>query len=126
MSVKKFSQDHEWIEMDGDIGTVGISGYAQEQLGEIVFVELPEVGANVAAKGQFAVVESVKAASEIYAPAGGEVVEVNGVLEDAPETINSGAETTGWIAKIRVADSGELDALLDDAAYREFVSGLED
>ncbi len=126
MSGKKFSQDHEWIEMDGDIGTVGISDYAQEQLGEIVFVELPEVGATVAAKGQFAVVESVKAASEIYAPAGGEVVEVNGALDDAPETINSGAETTGWIARIRVADPGELDALLDDAAYREFVSGLED
>lgn len=126
MSGKKFSQDHEWIEMDGDIGTVGISEYAQEQLGEIVFVELPEVGAAVEAKGQFAVVESVKAASEIYAPAGGEVVEVNSALDDAPETINSGAETTGWIARVRVADPGELDALLDDAAYREFVSGLED
>ena len=126
MSGKKFTQDHEWIEMDGDVGTVGISDYAQEQLGEVVFVELPEVGASVEAKGQIAVVESVKAASEVYAPAGGEVVEVNGTLEDTPETVNSGAESTGWFAKIRVANAGELDALMDDAAYRGYVATLED
>ena len=126
MSGKKFTPDHEWIELDGDIGTIGISDYAQEQLGEVVFVELPEVGAAVAAKGQIAVVESVKAASEVYAPAGGEVVEVNGALEDAPETVNSGAETDGWFAKLRVADASELEGLMEDAAYREYVSGLED
>ena len=123
---KKFTPDHEWIEMDGDVGTVGISDYAQEQLGEVVFVELPEVGASVATKGQIAVVESVKAASEVYAPIGGEVVEVNSVLEDAPETVNAGAETNGWFARLKVTDAGELDALMDDAAYREYVSGLDD
>jgi glycine cleavage system H protein len=126
MSSKKFTQDHEWIEMDGDVGTVGISDYAQEQLGEIVFVELPEVGASIEAKGQIAVVESVKAASEVYAPAGGDVIEVNGVLEDAPETVNSGAESDGWFAKIRVANAGDLDALMDDAAYRDYIATLED
>ena len=126
MSGKKFTQDHEWIEMEGDVGTVGISDYAQEQLGEVVFVELPEVGAAVEAKGQIAVVESVKAASEVYAPAGGEVVDVNGVLEDAPETVNSGAEGNGWFVKIKVEDAGQLDALMDDAAYRDYVSTLED
>lgn len=122
MSVIGFSKDHEWVELDGDIGTVGISDYAQEQLGDIVFVELPEVGRTVAKGDEFAVVESVKAASEIYAPMTGEVVEVNEALNEEPATVNDDAQGAGWIVKIRVTDSSEFDDLMDDEAYAEFLT----
>ncbi len=117
---KKYSEDHEWIELDGEIGTVGISDHAQNQLGDIVFVELPEIGKTVAKGDEAAVVESVKAASEVYAPVAGEVVEVNDALEGEPNLVNDGAESSGWFFKIKVADAAELDSLMDAAAYKEF------
>lgn len=126
MSGKRYTQDHEWIDVDGGAGTVGISDYAQQQLGDVVFVELPEVGKTVGAKEQIAVVESVKAASEVYAPVAGEVVEVNKALEDAPETVNASAEGDGWFARLKVGDAGDLDQLMDEAAYKAFVADLDD
>ncbi|MFT3965707.1 MAG: glycine cleavage system protein GcvH [Sphingobium sp.] len=119
-----FTDEHEWIDVSGDIATVGITDYAQEQLGDIVFVELPEEGKAFSKGDDAAVVESVKAASDIYAPASGEVVEVNGALEDEPALVNSDAEEEGWFFKLRLADPGELDALMDEAAYKAFVAGL--
>ncbi len=113
----RYTKDHEWVTVDGDIATVGITEYAQDQLGDIVFVELPEVGRTVAAGEEVAVVESVKAASEVYAPVAGQVAETNPVLSDAPETVNADATGDGWFLRIRMADSGEFDQLLDEAAY---------
>jgi glycine cleavage system H protein len=124
MSDLKYSKEHEWIRVEGDVAVVGISDYAQAQLGDVVFVELPEVGKQVAKNGDAAVVESVKAASEVYAPLSGEVVEVNGALGDDPETVNSAPTGDGWFFKIRFADPSELDGLMDEAAYLEFVKGL--
>ena len=123
MSDHKYSEDHEWINIDGDVGTIGISNFAQEQLGDVVFVDLPQVGAEVSKGDEIAVVESVKAASEIYAPVSGEVVAVNDVLNDAPETVNADAENTGWFFKIKLADEGELDGLMDAEAYAAFAKG---
>ena len=115
----KFTPDHEYIRVEGSTGIVGITPYAQEQLGDIVFVELPAVG-NVLKKGdEAAVVESVKAASEIYAPVAGTVIEVNDALGGEPGLINQAPDSTGWIYKIAIADTAELDALLDDAAYAD-------
>lgn len=125
MATIKFTKEHEWISVDGDQGTVGITAYAQEQLGDIVFVELPEVGADIEAGGEAAVVESVKAASEIYAPAGGSVTEVNDALTDEPAKINADAMGEGWIFRIKVSDAGALDDLMDQAAYDEYVAGLD-
>ncbi len=125
MSNRRFSEDHEWVALEGDIGTVGISAYAQEQLGDVVFVELPEVGKEVNQKDELAVVESVKAASEIYAPIAGEVTAVNEVLEGAPQTVNEDAEGAGWLVRLRVTDPGELDSLMDAAAYQAYVDGLD-
>ncbi len=125
MSDLKYSKDHEWLRIEGDSATVGISDYAQEQLGDVVYVELPEVGQQIASGGQAAVVESVKAASEIYAPAGGEVTEVNSALEDDPSLVNSDATGEGWFFKLKLADTAELDSLMDEAAYGEFTAGLE-
>lgn len=119
-----YTEDHEWIRLDGDIGTVGISNYAQEQLGDIVFVELPQPGTKAGQGDEIAVVESVKAASEIYAPVGGEIVEANTMLEGAPVTVNEAAESDGWFFKIRVANPSELDRLMDAAAYQTYVEGL--
>ena len=119
-----FTEDHEWIKVDGDIGTVGISPYAAGQLGDVVYVELPEIGREVAKGDEAAVVESVKAASEVYAPVGGEVTEVNGTLEDAPETVNASADGEGWFLKMKIADAGELDSLMDEAAYKTFCDSL--
>ncbi|MCR9257011.1 MAG: glycine cleavage system protein GcvH [Alphaproteobacteria bacterium] len=116
----KFTEDHEWISVDGDIGMVGITDYAQEQLGDVVFVELPDVGKKVAKGYDLAVVESVKAASEIYAPVAGEVVEVNEALPDAPETVNSDPRGGGWFVKIKIKDPSDLDALMDEDAYKAF------
>jgi glycine cleavage system H protein len=124
MSEVRYSKDHEWVKVDGDTATVGITHYAQEQLGDVVFVELPEVGKKVEQGKEMATVESVKAASEVYAPISGEVVEVNGALADAPATVNEEAQGKGWFAKLKIADKGQLAALMDEAAYKTFVEGL--
>ena len=126
MSGLKYSKDHEWVRVEGDVGTVGISDYAQDQLGDVVYVELPEVGTTVAQNEEAAVVESVKAASEVYAPVSGEVVEVNQALEDDPALVNGDATGEGWFLKLRLSAPGELDGLMDEAAYAEYVSGLGD
>jgi glycine cleavage system H protein len=124
MSEVRYSKDHEWVKVDGDTATVGITHYAQEQLGDVVFVELPDVGKKVEQGKQMATVESVKAASEVYAPISGEVLEVNSALADAPATVNEEAQGKGWFAKLKIADKGQLAALMDEAAYKKFVEGL--
>lgn len=121
MALERFTQDHEYIRVDGDIATVGITVHAQEQLGDVVFVEVPEVGRSVKQKEATAVVESVKAASEIFAPVSGEVVETNAELTDNPALVNEDAEGKAWFFKLRIADKSELDGLMDRAAYEEFV-----
>lgn len=123
--MRKFTKDHEWVEVDGDIGTVGITDYAQKALGDVVFIELPDVGKSLAQKDEAAVVESVKAASEVYAPVSGDVIEVNGPLEDAPDLVNSAAEAGGWFFKLKLSDAPELDAMMDDAAYKAYVAELD-
>jgi glycine cleavage system H protein len=115
----KFTPDHEYIRVEGDIGTVGITNYAQEQLGDIVFVELPAIGKVLKKGDEAAVVESVKAASEIYAPVSGEVVEVNVVLTNSPGTLNTASEGEGWMFKIRLANSAEVETLLDADGYAD-------
>ncbi len=125
MSEIRFTEDHEWIRRDGTLGTVGITDYAQRQLGDVVFVELPEVGKAVSKGDEAAVVESVKAASEVYAPVAGEVVEVNGALTDDPGLVNRAPLEDGWFLKMRIADPSSVDALMDSSAYRAFCEGLE-
>ena len=120
----KYSKDHEWIRVDGDQGVVGISDYAQESLGDIVFVELPEVGASFSSKDEVAVVESVKAASEIYTPVGGEITAVNEDLAGDPSLVNSSPMEGGWFYKIKISDLSELDRLMDEAAYNKYVETL--
>lgn len=120
----KYTEDHEWIKVDGDTGIVGISPYAAGQLGDVVYVELPEIGRDMAKGDEAAVVESVKAASEVYSPVGGEVFEVNTVLEDAPETVNASADDKGWFLKIKITDADELESLMDEAAYKTYCDGL--
>ena len=115
-----YTKDHEYIRVEGEIGTVGITDFAQSQLGDVVYVELPAVGKTVGKGDEAAVVESVKAASEVYAPVSGEIVEVNAALEGAPSTVNEGAESTGWFVKIKLSNPAELSELLDEAAYKEF------
>ena len=122
MSTIRYSKDHEWIAVDGDVATIGITHHAQEQLGDVVFVELPAVGAAVVSGTQAAVVESVKAASEVYAPVTGEVTAVNKELEGDPAMVNRSAETDGWFMKVKLADPSELDGLMDKQAYDAFVS----
>lgn len=122
MNDLKFSKEHEWVRLEGDIATVGISYFAQEQLGDVVFVELPAVGKQVVKDGDAAVVESVKAASEVYAPVSGEIVEVNGELEDDPELVNKSPTGEGWFMKIRLSDASELDGMMDEAAYNDFAA----
>lgn len=117
----KYTEDHEWVAVDGDVGTVGITAHAQEQLGDIVFVELPDVGKAVSKGDEAGVVESVKAASEIYAPVSGEIVAVNEALTNAPATINSDPMAGGWIFKIKLSDAGELDGLMDETAYNALI-----
>ena len=126
MSGLKYSKDHEWVRVEADIGTVGISDYAQDQLGDVVYVELPEVGRTVAQNEEAAVVESVKAASEVYAPVSGEVVEVNQALEEDPALVNGDPTGEGWFLKLRLSAPGELDGLMDEAAYADYVAGLGD
>jgi glycine cleavage system H protein len=119
-----FTQDHEWIDVDGDSATVGITAYAQEQLGDIVFAEVPAVGATLKKGGDAAVVESVKAASDVYAPVSGTVTAGNDALGDDPSLVNSDPEGAGWFFKLTLADPGELDGLMDEAAYKTFVAAL--
>jgi glycine cleavage system H protein len=118
MSDLRYTKEHEWVRAEGDIVTVGITPFAQEQLGDVVYVELPEVGRKVEQGKEMAVVESVKAASEVYAPLTGEVVEVNTALTDAPATVNEDALGKGWFVKLKIADQGQLAGLLDEAAYK--------
>ncbi|MFP5395804.1 MAG: glycine cleavage system protein GcvH [Alphaproteobacteria bacterium] len=119
-----FTQDHEWIEVDGDAGTVGITDYAQGQLGDITFVELPEAGATVKKGDAPCVVDSVKAASDVYAPVSGTVTESNGALEGEPELVNTDPENGGWLFRVTLADPSELEGLMDKAAYDAYVAGL--
>jgi glycine cleavage system H protein len=121
MSTLKFTKDHEYVRLDGDVATVGITDYAQQQLGDVVFVELPAVGKKVEAGGEAAVVESVKAASEVYAPLAGEVVEVNSALEGAPATVNEDPFGKGWFLKLKISDKAEFDKLMSEADYKAFV-----
>ena len=118
----KYTKDHEWIRVDGDTATVGITVHAQGQLGDIVFVDVPEVGRKVAAHEACAVVESVKAASDVYAPVSGEITAMNGDLAGAPALVNEDAEGKGWFFKIKLANKKELDALMDKAAYDKFAA----
>ncbi|HEX5377502.1 MAG TPA: glycine cleavage system protein GcvH [Phenylobacterium sp.] len=120
----RFTKDHEWVVLEGDVATIGITAYAADQLGDVVFVETPEPGKTVKAGEGLAVVESVKAASDVYAPISGEVVEGNTALADAPETVNDQPEKGGWFAKIKVADKAEYEALMDRAAYEDFLGTL--
>lgn len=124
MAERRFTKDHEWIELNGAIATVGITNYAQEQLGDVVFVDLPAAGKKITKGGEAAVVESVKAASEVYSPVTGEVVESNADLAKNPALANTAAEAGGWFVKIKVADPKEVSALMDAAAYKKFVDGL--
>jgi glycine cleavage system H protein len=122
MSSMRFTKDHEWIRVEGGEGTVGISDFAQEQLGDIVYVELPELGRKVKKGEEAGVVESVKAANEVYAPASGEVTAVNNALADDPARVNKSATGDGWFFKIKIADPAELGDLMDEAAYKAFTA----
>ena len=123
MSVK-YSNEHEWIRVEGDVGTIGITNYAQEQLGDVVFVDVPAVGRKVTKGESVAVVESVKAASDIFAPVSGEIVEGNAALADSPGDVNAEPMGKGWFFKIKLANKSELDGLMDEAAYNTFVKSL--
>ncbi|MBF9231813.1 glycine cleavage system protein GcvH [Microvirga alba] len=120
----RYTKDHEYVRVEGDAGIVGISDYAQAQLGDVVFVELPAVGKTLAKGAEAAVVESVKAASEVYAPVSGEVLEVNSLLEDTPGTVNEDAAGRGWFLKLRITNPSELDGLLTEEQYQEFVKSI--
>jgi glycine cleavage system H protein len=120
----RYTRDHEYVRLEGDVATVGITDYAQGQLGDVVFVDLPAIGKKVTKGGEAAVVESVKAASEVYAPVTGEIVAVNEALTEAPATVNEDATGKGWFIRIRVADAGELADLMDQAAYEAYVASL--
>ena len=119
-----FTEDHEWIEVDGQTATVGITDYAQSQLGDIVFVEVPAAGVSVSKGGEAAVVESVKAASDVYSPVSGTVTEGNPALADDPALVNTAPEGDGWFFKLTIADAGELDGLMDEAGYKAFCDTL--
>ena len=119
-----FTQDHEWVDVDGDVGTVGISEYAQSQLGDVVFVDVPEAGKTLSKGDEAAVVESVKAASDVYSPVSGTVIEGNAALTEDSSLVNSDAEAAGWFFKLTLSDPSELDSLMDEAAYAAFVEGL--
>lgn len=119
-----FSKDHEWLSVEGDLATVGITSYAQEQLGDVVYVELPEVGKDLSQGDEAAVVESVKAASEVYAPVDGSVVEANDVLADEPAKVNEDPEGSAWFLKIKLSNKEQLSDLLDEAAYKAYLETL--
>jgi glycine cleavage system H protein len=120
----RFTKDHEWVEVDGDVATIGVTAYAADQLGDVVFVELPEAGKTVKSGEGLAVVESVKAASDVYAPVGGEIVGANDALSGAPETVNQDPEGLGWFVKLKLADPTQVEALMDRAAYETFLATL--
>lgn len=121
MATTYFTEDHEWIRVEGGLATVGITDYAQEQLGDLVFVELPEIGRGLKKGDATVVVESVKAASDVYAPADGEVTEVNDALSSEPALVNSAATSTGWLWKMKLADEGQLAGLMDEAGYKAHI-----
>jgi glycine cleavage system H protein len=118
----RYTKDHEWVRLDGDVATVGVTTFAAEQLGDVVFVELPDSGRTLSQHGTFGVVESVKAVSDLFAPVGGEVIEANAALAGTPELVNSDPFGEGWMIRIRVSDSSEVDGLLDAAAYEQLTS----
>ena len=124
MSDTYYTEDHEWIRVEGDTGTIGITTYAQGQLGDIVFVELPEVGKQLDSGDEAAVIDSVKAAAEVYAPVAGEVIEANDAIVEKPGLVNEDAMGDGWFFKIKIADKTELEDLMDEEAYKTFVEGL--
>lgn len=121
---RHFTEDHEWVDVDGDIAIIGITDYAQAQLGDIVFIELPEEGKNFDRGDDAAVVESVKAASDVYAPISGEVIEVNSALEDDPALVNSDAEEEGWFFKLRLSDPSQFNSLMNETTYNEYIASL--
>jgi glycine cleavage system H protein len=121
-----YNEEHEWIRVEGDEGVIGISDYAQDQLSDVVYVELPEAGDTFALGDIFATVESVKAASDVYMPVGGEILEINEVLEDAPELVNQDPYGEAWFVRIAIADEAELDELMDAKAYKEFLKTLDE
>lgn len=120
----KYTEDHEWIAVEGEMATIGITAYAAEQLGDVVFVELPATGTSFGKGDDMAVVESVKAASDVYAPVSGEVAEANSLLEETPEKVNEAAESDAWFVKLKLTDVSELDGLMDAEAYKTFCKGL--
>lgn len=124
MTETRYTKDHEWVRIEGDVATVGITKYAAEQLGDVVYVELPAIGKSVAAEGEAAVVESVKAASEVYAPVSGEVTAVNGALAGDPAQVNADPQGAAWFFKVKLANKGELAGLMTEAQYLDFVKGL--
>jgi glycine cleavage system H protein len=124
MAETRYSKDHEWVRRDGDVATIGITDYAQNQLGDVVYVELPQIGRKVEQGGDVAVVESVKAASEVYAPVSGEVVAVNEILSGEPGRVNADAEGEGWFFRLKLGDGTQFDALMDAASYKSFIEGL--
>lgn len=121
-SDRKYSNEHEWVLVDGDVATIGITDFAQDQLGEVVYVDLPDEGESVSAGDTFGEIESVKSVSELFAPVTGEIVEVNSGLSDAPETVNADAHGAGWMIKVRLEDSSELDALMSSDEYESFLA----
>ncbi len=121
----RYTKQHEWIDVKGDTGTIGITDYAQHELGDVVFVELPKVGAKLSAGKALGTVESVKAVSEIYSPASGEVIEVNGSLGDSPESINKDPHGAAWLVKLKLSNAGEISSLMDAAAYEKFIASQE-
>ena len=120
----RYTKDHEWVRLEGDVAIVGITPYAAEQLGDVVYVELPGVGKAVSAGGEMAVVESAKAASDVYAPVAGEVVAVNDALSGSPDLVNQSADGDGWFVKLKPSNKADLDALMDESAYADYVKGL--
>ena len=121
----RYTYDHEWVSVNSNIATIGITDYAQAQLGDVVFVELPAVGSKLCQGDEASVVESVKAASEVYMPVSGEVVEINGVIEDEPTTVNSDPAGEGWFFKIKLSDPSELDDMMDDDVYKSYIAELD-
>jgi glycine cleavage system H protein len=124
MGEKYFSEDHEWIEVNGDAGTIGISDYAQEQLGDVVFIDLPEIGKTISAGDELAVVESVKAASDVYSPVSASITEVNETLNENPQLVNEDAEGKGWFARVKLTNSAELEKLMKPEDYNRFTESL--
>ena len=123
-AIMRYTKDHEWVKVDGDTATVGITRYAAEQLGDVVYVELPEAGRQVNKGDGAAVVESVKAASDVYSPVSGEVTETNAALSDNPQTVNEAPEAGGWFMKLKLSNRSELDGLLDEEGYRDYIDTL--